>query len=519
MVKVEGLRINNGPLRFPHLEEEKKTEKSDLAPVATVAFLIERLGIGSIQGLSLSSALRGSLQCASSCYFSKRFVSDMLTRVHLPFGASTYRAQFSLIMGLVLGLLLVGCGQDGSPSSQNASVCDPDDGGLDVPDGFCATVVAEELGPTRHLTVADNGDVYAALREVTNDGGIVAVRDEDGDYKADQTEYFGDTGGTGIELHEGYLYFGPPASVRRIEMDGNELVPSGEQETVVSLPEQNSHAAKPLAFDGEGNLYVNVGAPSNACMEESRTKGSPGQDPCPLLEETGGIWQYEADATEQEHTPDARYATGIRNAVAITWNEAESSLYAVQHGRDQLSQFFPDLYTEEDNAELPAEEFFKVDEGDDFGWPYCYYDHMQEQKVLMPEYGGDGEQVGRCDEVEEPIQAFPGHWGPNDVLFYDGEQFPSEYGGGAFIAWHGSWNRAPLPQAGYKVTFTPFSGDLPSGEYEVFADGFTGVDTLKSPGNAEHRPTGLAIGPDGGLYVSDDQGGTIWRIAYVGEEN
>lgn len=450
----------------------------------------------------------------------KAFRTDMLTRVQLPFGASIHSAQLSIFMVLVLALLLVGCGQDGSTSSQDASVCDPGDGGLDLPDGFCATVVAEELGPTRHLTVADNGDVYAAVREVTNDGGVVALRDEDGDYKADQTEYFGDTGGTGIGLHDGYLYFGADTEIWRTARASGELVPSGTREVIVTdFPEQDQHAVKPFAFDGSNNLYVNVGAPSNACMEETRTKGSPGQDPCPLLEEHAGVWQYTADATGQEHSPDARYTTGIRNAVALTWNDEVNSLYLAQHGRDQLHSFFPDLYSVEENAKLPAEEFFKVAEGDDFGWPYCYYDHIQEQKVLAPEYGGDGEEVGRCDEVEDPIQAFPGHWAPNDVLFYDGEQFPSEYQGGAFIAWHGSWNRAPLPQEGYNVTFTPFSGDLPSGDYEVFADGFTGVDTLKSAGNAEHRPTGLAIGPDGGLYVSDDQAGTIWRIAYVGDEN
>jgi Xaa-Pro aminopeptidase len=188
-------------------------------------------------------------------------------------------------------------------------VCDPDDGGLTLPDGFCATVVADSLGQPRHLAVADNGDVYAAVQEVTNGGGLVALRDEDGDYKADRTEYFGDTGGTGVALRDGYLYFGPPASVQRYEKGDDELVPSGEAETVVDLPDQDSHAAKPIDFDGEGNLYVNVGAPSNACMEESRTKGSPGQDPCPLLDETGGIWQYDADrirAYTDEHVQSSR---------------------------------------------------------------------------------------------------------------------------------------------------------------------------------------------------------------------
>ena len=288
---------------------------------------------------------------------------------------------------------------------------------------------------------------------------------------------------------------------------------------VSDFPVQGSHAAKPIDFDGNGNVYVNVGAPSNACMEQSRTMGSPGQDPCPLLEEHGGIWQYDANETGQTHTPDARYATGLRNSVALTWNDAVNSLYVAQHGRDQLYQLFPDLYSKEDGAELPAEELFKVDDGDDFGWPYCYYDGRKDKKVLAPEYGGDGSEVGRCDQFEDPIQAFPGHWAPNDIVFYDGDQFPEDYQGGAFIAWHGSWNRAPLPQKGYKVTFTPFDGAMPSGDYEVFADGFMGADTLKSPGNAEHRPTGLAVGPQGGLYVADDQAGTIWRIMHVGNED
>jgi glucose/arabinose dehydrogenase len=425
------------------------------------------------------------------------------------------------LLGAVLfsSLLLFGCGQDSSSQSGEATACDPDDGGLSLPEGFCATVVAEDLGETRHLTVADNGDVYAAVRDTTADAGIVALRDTDGDYTADRTEYFGDGSGTGIGLRDGYLYFGADTSLWRYKRMPDVLLPSSDREIIVNgFPKERQHAVKPFDFDNNGHLYVNVGAPSNACMEQMRTKGSPGQDPCPLLRQYGGIWQYRADSLGQEHTPDARYASGIRNAVALTWNDAVGTLYAVQHGRDQLHQFFPDLYTQEESAELPAEEFFKVDEGDDFGWPYCYYDWMKEKKVLMPEYGGDGEEVGRCEQFEDPIQAFPGHWGPNAVQFYDGDQFPDRYQGGAFIAWHGSWNRAPLPQEGYKVTFTPFDGAQPSGDFEVFADGFTGRDTLRNPDQAEHRPTGLAVGPEGGLYVSDDENGTIWRIAYVGTD-
>jgi glucose/arabinose dehydrogenase len=191
-------------------------------------------------------------------------------------------------------------------------------------------------------------------------------------------------------------------------------------------------------------------------------------------------------------------------------------LFGVVHGRDQLSALWSDLYTNEESAELPAEEFVRIQEGDDFGWPYCYYDPSTETKVLAPEYGGDGTMVGRCAQAKDPLMGFPAHWAPNDLEFYTGTQFPERYRGGAFIAFHGSWNRSPEPQGGYNVVFAPFSGDGPTGEWEIFADGFAGAD--KSPRGADHRPVGLAMGPDGSLYVSDSKMGTIWKIFYVGEE-
>lgn len=241
-------------------------------------------------------------------------------------------------------------------------------------------------------------------------------------------------------------------------------------------------------------------------------------DPCPILERSGGVWRFEAGTTGQTQEDDGyRYSTGIRNSVAIDYNPNSDHVYVLQHGRDQLHQFFPDLFTLEEGVELPAEEFFMLSDGADFGWPYCYYDHLQDKKVLAPEYGGDGERVGRCADKEDPIMAFPGHWGPNALLFYTGDMFPERYKNGAFIAFHGSWNRAPRPQEGYFVVFVPFEGALPSGDYEIFADGFANVETIESPGDAKYRPTGLAQGPDGSIYVTDDSEGRVWRIFYMGE--
>jgi mono/diheme cytochrome c family protein len=167
---------------------------------------------------------------------------------------------------------------------------------------------------------------------------------------------------------------------------------------------------------------------------------------------------------------------------------------------------------------LPAEEFLRVKDGSDAGWPYCYYDQVQEKKVLAPEYGGDGKITDRCSNFEKPLIGFPGHWAPNDLLFYTGDQYPDRYKNGAFIAFHGSTNRAPYPQAGYFIAFVPFVNGEP-GTWEVFADGFAGVDPIVNVSDAVYRPMGLAMGPDGSLYVSDTEKGKIWRILYKGKKD
>ncbi|HET7370593.1 MAG TPA: PQQ-dependent sugar dehydrogenase [Gammaproteobacteria bacterium] len=401
----------------------------------------------------------------------------------------------------------------------NADVqCSPNNGGITLPDGFCAVVVADALGMARHIAVNDNGDVYVALSRENHGGGIVALRDTDGDGQADTTRYFGNQTGTGIAIHNGYLYFAPDESVLRYKMQAGELVPESEPQTVVAgLPEQNEHAAKSIAFDSRGGLYVNIGAPSNDCQKQDRAPHSPGMWPCPLLKQHGGIWRFDADELQQSQADGQRFATGIRNAVAIDWNPLEKQLYVVQHGRDQLHDLWPEQYTIAQSAELPAEQFYQVDEGDNFGWPYCYYNWMTDKKVLNPEYQRHSDEID-CSKYEKPIMAFPGHWAPDALLFYTGNAFPAHYHGGAFIAFHGSWNRAPKPQEGYRVVFVPFENGKPADKYETFARGFKGQDKLAAPANAKFRPVGLAQGPDGSLYIVDSHQGRVWRVMYTGNE-
>lgn len=420
---------------------------------------------------------------------------------------------------IAVAVLFMGCGR--STSAQKMKYSD-DNGGISLPQDFKAVVVADSIGPARHLVVADNGDIYVALSHEHNGKGIAALRDEDGDGVADQVKYFGNLTGTGIDLHDGYLYFSTDTTVVRYKMPEDGWIPNSSPETIVKgFPVQHQHAPKAFTFDNSDHLYVNVGAPSNSCQEQDRHKESPGQDPCPLLEKHGGIWQFSATETGQTQEEGHHYATGLRNVVGLDWKDANNTLYVMQHGRDQLYQNWPKYYSKEDGAELPAEEFFEVQDGDNFGWPYSYYDQRKQEIMLAPEYGGDGQKTVAdskfAGKFEDPILAFPGHWAPDDLIFYTSDQFPARYKNGAFIAFHGSWNRAPLPQKGYNIVFVPFSNGKPSGDYQVFSDGFKGTETLESPGSAKYRPVGVTTGPDGSLYISESQQGKIWRILYTGK--
>ena len=408
--------------------------------------------------------------------------------------------------GALCGVILLSQTIAASPNPE----CRSDNAGLVLPPGFCAIIVADRVGGPRHLTVAANGDIFVAMRD--GRGGVLALRDTDGDGVADITTRFGAGEGSDVEFEGGYLYFSTSTEVVRYVWEAGRFEPSGPPEIVLQdLPARGGHRSKSLAFGPDGSLYVNIGSRSNSCQVADRRSGSPGIDPCQELRSWAGIWKFDPGNAPGSQEHGARFATGLRNTVALAIRPQDGLLYGVIHGRDQLGQNWGNLYTTEQSAEQPAEEFVRIAEGSNFGWPYCYYDPETEVKVLAPEYGGDREIVGRCADFEDPLIGFPAHWAPNGLLFYSGAMFPSRYRGGAFVAFHGSWNRAPLPQQGFLIAFAPFEGEQPTGEFENFADGFRGADGVV------HRPVGLAEGPDGSLFVTDDRAGRIYRIMYVGE--
>ncbi|WP_298734603.1 PQQ-dependent sugar dehydrogenase [uncultured Chitinophaga sp.] len=432
------------------------------------------------------------------------------------------RTRFRWLLAISGAAMLASCGQGGNTgtgtdaTAQSATPApDADTAGLKLPDGFGAIKVADSVGKARHLVVTKEGDIYVKLASPKDGKGIIRLHDANGDGKADENTGFGDYGGTGIAIKNGYLYASSNTEVFRYKLDDKDQVsnPDQPEKIVTGLIDRNQHESKSLALDNDGNIYVNIGAYSNACQEKDRTAGSLGMKPCPVLDSAGGIWQFKADQQNQTYGTGVRYATGLRNVVGLDWNQQVNALYVMQHGRDQLHDMFPKLFTQEQSVNLPAECMYRLKQGSDCGWPYIYYDHEQQKKILNPEYGGDGKKTGG-ENAEDPIAAFPAHMAPNALLFYTGNMFPERYKNGAFIAFHGSWNRAPEKQQGYFVVFVPFQDGKPSGKWEVFADGFAGTDNIVSPGDARHRPCGLAQGPDGSLYVSDDARGSIYRIVY-----
>jgi glucose/arabinose dehydrogenase/mono/diheme cytochrome c family protein len=417
----------------------------------------------------------------------------------------------------------------GSAPSTTGHACPNDDSGLKLPSGFCATVFADGIGHARDMVVATNGVVYVNTwsgRYYGNDtphagGFLVALQDTTGSGKADVNQRFGATvadggaGGTGIGLYGGALYAELNDKIVRYTLQAGSIVPHGPPATIISgLPLTGDHPMHPFVIDTDGSLYVDVATATNACQGQNRIPKSPGIVPCTELETRGGIWRYDANKENQAFSPAERFATGIRNGEGFGIDAADH-IFVTQHGRDQLHANWPDLYKPEEEATLPSEELLRVTKGGDYGWPECYYDGAQRKLVLAPEYGGDGgKKVGPCASKLAPIATFPAHWAPNGMALYDKQQFPARYRGGVFIAFHGSWDRAPYPQSGYNVVFQALAGTHAAGRCEIFADGFAGA--MESPGQAAHRPDSVAVGPDGALYVSDDVRGRIYRIVYGG---
>lgn len=375
---------------------------------------------------------------------------------------------------------------------------------LTVPVGFSYTLMADSLGKVRHIEVNNQGGIYAKLNSLKDGKGIYYLTDLNKDGVIDNKTSFGDFPGTGIKIKGNYLYASSNTAVFRYLLNNNgEVINPDKPELIVDgLLDKKRDNSKSIALDDQGNLYVTIGSYSDNCREGSTGKGIPG---CPILDSAAGIWMFKANKPNQSFKDGLRYATGLKNSVGIDWNRATNSLFATNHGRGAFSDKFPEKFTPQQDAELPAETVYELKKGSDAGWPFTYYDHIQKKNILAPEYGGDG-KMESDNKYDIPAATFPAHLAPNDILFYTGNMFPERYKNGAFVVLHG---RSAVLKKAYFVAFIPFVNGKPSGDWEIFADNFTPF-----AGPAQYRPMGLAQGADGALYISEDLKGAIFKITY-----
>jgi glucose/arabinose dehydrogenase len=391
------------------------------------------------------------------------------------------------------------------------------DSRIDVPDGFCVTLFADGVGPARHLAVSKSGMVYAALwREGQRAGGILALRDTDGDGVADERAPFGVEGGSGIAIQDSLLFHATWSTVYRYTLRDGEPVPRAEPARVVTGTPETEHGARSIALGPNGRLFLNVGVPSNACERDYPARDFRGQEPCDELKTGGGVWLFDAMGEEQQFDEAQRYATGLRHTVALTAT-SDGEVYGAPHGIDHLDRWWPAAgYSREQAASVPSETLFRIDSVQDYGFPYCMHDPRTGRMVLAPAYATAPSFGDRCAALPKPVATFTAHSAPLALLFYGARGFPERYRGGLFVALHGSLFHRPLEPVGYSVVFVPASSLKGSGSFETFAKG--AGRSIRNPFSQTIRPSGLAVDSAGALYISDDNSGRIWRVKWMGQK-
>jgi glucose/arabinose dehydrogenase len=324
---------------------------------------------------------------------------------------------------------------------------------LRLPPGFRIAVVAIIPGVRFGTVAPDRRLVVSQMRE-----GRVLALDGDGHLTPLAS---GLQLPHGVAYRNGVLYVAETGRIDRVPEPGV-VVP-----IVSNLPTGGGHFTRTLGFGPDGGMYVSVGSSCNACEERDPRRAA--------------ILRFDSDGTHPQV-----YAAGLRNAVGFAWYPGTDTMWAVVNGRDWLGD------------DLPPEVLVRIVRGGFYGWPYCYGNG-----ILDPQFG----RPDRCREMIRPALEMQAHSAPLGMAFSHGTSFPSRYQGGAFVAFHGSWNRR-VP-TGYKVVYIPFANGAPAGPAEDFAAGW-----LQSDGTAWGRPVDPIVGSDGWLYLTDDTSGAIYRIWY-----
>lgn len=335
-----------------------------------------------------------------------------------------------------------------------------------LPPGFTAEVYASGLSAPRFLTFSPDGVLYVAE---SGDGNIIALPMDSATGRAARqvTVASGLQHPTSLAFAGNVLYIGETSRVTRMTVDAD-FHTSNQQRIITNLPDSGIHVTRTVLIGPDGALYVSIGSSCNVCDESDPHRAS--------------VWQYRPDGSSGH-----RYARGLRNAVGMAVNPITHEIWVTNNGRDLMDD------------DTPPDTIYALHAGANYGWPRCHAGD-----IIDPDMGKPGD----CRGVEQPLVKLQAHSAPLGLAFSTGSAFPANYHG-LFVAYHGSWNRSA--PTGYKVVFIPLdSQGRVAGPVADFATGWL------RDGSMSGRPVGLAVGPDGALYLSDDAAGLIYRISYSG---
>ncbi|UFP96472.1 PQQ-dependent sugar dehydrogenase [Gloeobacter morelensis] len=340
---------------------------------------------------------------------------------------------------------------------------------IDLPPGFSIGIFAQGLDRPRAVAFAPNGDLF--VTEI-GAGRVSVLPDRDGNGKADRRVTFAGKldDPHGLAFYNSHLYIGETGKVARYPYQSGQLEGRNRQVVVNNLPSGGGHFTRTVAFGPDDKMYVSIGSTCNVCVERDKRR-----------------------ATVMQFNPDGSggriYASGLRNAVGLRFDSA-GRLWATSNGRDWLGD------------DTPPDELHILEDGMSAGWPFC---HAGKYKDPEPKYAA----LGSCEQVKRPVWGFQAHSAPLGVSEYTGTQFPPEYRGDLFVAFHGSWNRSR--PTGYKVV----RAEVEDGKIVRLSDFATGW--LRPDREVVGRPVDVLAGPDGSLFVTDDGEGVIYRIRYTGQ--
>jgi glucose/arabinose dehydrogenase len=373
-----------------------------------------------------------------------------------------------IVVGAVLGIGIASpAGRGQAPAVPAAPAVAPL-GDLKVPPGFRLSVFASDLAGARMMTVSPEGALLVARRRQNE---VVALPDKDNNGRAEpEVILAGLTNAHSLAFKDGYLYIATTPAVMRVRWVNGR--PQGVPEKFVDLPSSTPavHVSRTIAFGKDGRLYVAIGSSCNVCVEPDPRRTT--------------IQVFNADGSNPQP-----FARGMHNAVGFDWDPETGRLWAGDTGQDGLGD------------EVPPEEINLIEAGKHYGFPFFIAGNEPNR---VPELKDAHADVTAAAAVP-PALALPAHVTPMDLRFYTGRQFPAAYRNALFLALHGS---STIPKkVGYKVVRVTMKDGRPVG-IEDFITGWLKDEAVSG------RPAGLATGPDGALYVSDDNKGFIYRIAY-----